>query len=67
MDRSHPIVQKISSFLDSYRLFQTLGLRHLPVVDDEFQVVGIVTRHDLLDYWLTEKHDSIHLGLETGI
>ncbi len=80
MDRSHPLVQNISSFLDAYRLFQTLGLRHLPgiknfffffffanklnlVVDDNFQVVGILTRHDLLSFHETETIESLELEI----
>lgn len=48
MDRSHVVIQDSFSFINAYRLFQTEGLRHLPVVNKNFQVVGIVTRHDLL-------------------
>jgi chloride channel 7 len=50
MDVSHVIVQDTFSYLDAYRLFGTQGLRHLPVVDDQFQVIGIITRRDLLHF-----------------
>ncbi|KAJ1526636.1 hypothetical protein ONE63_008221 [Megalurothrips usitatus] len=33
-----------------FRIFRALGLRHLPVVDDTNQVVGMVTRKDLVRY-----------------
>jgi len=33
---------------EAYRLFRTNGLRHLTVVNEYNQVVGIVTRKDLL-------------------
>lgn len=33
-----------------FRIFRALGLRHLPVVDDMNQVVGMVTRKDLARY-----------------
>jgi chloride channel 7 len=48
MDKSSPVVLEKSSFLDAYKVFQQSGLRHLPVLDEDFQVVGIITRHDLL-------------------
>lgn len=58
MDRSHPFVQKNSSFLDAYHFFHLLGLRHLPVVDELFQVVGIITRHDLLQFHSFNFHSN---------
>jgi len=64
MDKSHPIMHDAGSFLEAYRHFHTLGLRHLPIVDSDFQVVGIVTRHDLVDYFDTETEDIRHLGLD---
>lgn len=36
------------SFVNVYTLFRTMGLRHLPVLDDTHQVVGMITRKDLL-------------------
>merc|ERR1712137_1172201 len=32
----------------AYTLFRSMGLRHLPVVDSESNVIGIVTRSDFL-------------------
>ncbi|PRP77290.1 chloride channel protein, partial [Planoprotostelium fungivorum] len=59
MDRSHPVVQQSFSFIEAYRLFQTQGLRHLPVVDDLMQVTGILTRHDLLYFHFFDERQSV--------
>jgi len=50
MDQSQVIVLDSFSFLNAYRLFQTQGLRHLPVINPKHQVVGIITRQDLLAF-----------------
>lgn len=49
-----------SSFPRIFRLFRALGLRHLVVVNDDYHVVGIVTRKDL--YKFGEHRDSINSG-----
>ena len=33
-----------------FRLFRALGLRHLPIVNDTNEVIGMVTRKDLARY-----------------
>ncbi|KAG2469526.1 CLCC protein, partial [Polypterus senegalus] len=38
----------------TYRIFRKLGLRHLTVVDKKNQVVGIITRKDLMEFNLEE-------------
>jgi chloride channel 7 len=48
MDRSQVVVSNKFSFVDAYRLFVSQGLRHLPIVNEDYNVVGIVTRKDLL-------------------
>jgi len=54
MDKSHTIVQEQYSYSDAYRVFQMLGLRHMTVVDDHFQVVGVITRHDFLQHGMCD-------------
>lgn len=39
-----------ASFPRIYKLFRSLGLRHLVVIDDRNQVVGMITRKDLARY-----------------
>ena len=34
-----------------------MGLRHLPVVDDDDQVVGMITRKDLIEPVIKAKFD----------
>lgn len=43
------IVSEAASVPRAYRLFRTLGMRHLLVVNNRGHLVGIVTRHDLLE------------------
>jgi len=44
-----------SSALRAYTLFRTLGLRHLPVLDERGRAVGMVTRKELLKEHLTAR------------
>ena len=39
----------------TYNIFRSLGLRNLVVVNDTFQVVGIITRKDLMGFSIEEK------------
>ncbi|XP_060522651.1 H(+)/Cl(-) exchange transporter 7 [Cylas formicarius] len=45
-----------------FRLFRALGLRHLPIVNDTNEVIGMVTRKDLARYRVW-KHQG-RLGVE---
>ncbi|KAH9509499.1 H(+)/Cl(-) exchange transporter 7 [Bulinus truncatus] len=44
-----------------FRLFRGLGLRHLVVVNDEFEPIGMVTRKDLAKYRAEIKKGMLHM------
>ena len=48
VNRSAPCVPDAFSVLRAYDLFRSLGLRHLPVVDERGRAAGMVTRKELL-------------------
>lgn len=48
MDPSPYVVNDLMPVRRVYRLFNEMGVRHLPVVDGREQVVGIITRKDIL-------------------
>jgi len=54
MDHSQIVIQDTFSFQAAYKIFQTQGLRHLPVINAQSQVVGILTRQDLLEFHFQE-------------
>ncbi|XP_053101924.1 chloride channel protein C-like [Hemicordylus capensis] len=59
INKSAVSVQAHFSLQRAYIIFRSLGLRHLTVVDLQNQVVGIITRKDLMSFQLEEK-----LGLQ---
>ncbi|EGC35340.1 chloride channel protein [Dictyostelium purpureum] len=48
MNSSGITIHNTFSFVEAYKLFRNMGLRHLPVIDINNEVVGIVTRKDML-------------------
>ena len=52
MNMSVPKIDKDYSLYRTYVIFRTLGLRHLVVVDDHNQVVGLITRKDLMPFYM---------------
>lgn len=73
------VIHESASIARTYRLFRTLGLRHLCVVNHHSQVVGIITRKDLgsanlntsrvrprTRMWSSTRADSVINGYDTG-
>lgn len=62
MNPSPYTVLHSSSLPRMFRIFRGLGLRHLPIVNDSNEVVGMVTRKDLARYRVW-RHRG-HIGVE---
>ena len=48
MNEAPPMISSHSVVTQAYQMFRHLGLRHLCVVDDDKDCVGIICRHELL-------------------
>ena len=59
MNSSQFTVQTTFAFDVVFRLFRSMGLRHLPVVNSDNRVVGIITRKDLLDPIVEIKYNQL--------
>jgi chloride channel 7 len=53
------VIQEQATLQRTFRLFRTLGLRHLCVVNPDFEVVGIITRHELTEHHVDECLDNM--------
>jgi len=49
-----------------YKLFRQLGLRSLAVVDDEYKVVGVITRVDLSNFSHNRENKDHSIKDELG-
>ncbi|ETE68701.1 Chloride channel protein A, partial [Ophiophagus hannah] len=58
INKSAVSVQAHFSLQRTYIIFRSLGLRHLTVVDLQNEVVGIITRKDLISFQLEKKLGS---------
>lgn len=79
MNRAPLTVRQECSGERAYQVFTSLGLRHLCVVSDHNQVVGLITRKDLdhasgHGWWRTtkiapgpERHNILFRNIQTGI
>ena len=52
------VISSGSSVQRAYRLFRTMGIRHLCVLNNNHQVVGIITRQDITEHRLHDKWAS---------
>jgi chloride channel 7 len=59
MDTSPYTVDITASVEKSYRLFRTMGLRHIIVIDADHTVRGILTRKDITEEKLREKETFV--------
>ncbi|XP_025423930.1 H(+)/Cl(-) exchange transporter 7-like isoform X2 [Sipha flava] len=59
MNPSPYVVQHMASLPRIFRLFRAMGLRHIVVVNDSNEVVGIVTRKDLTRYKVWRHRGTI--------
>jgi CBS domain-containing protein len=55
MDCSPYKISEFTTISRTYKMFRTLGLRHLCVIDKWNRIIGIVTRANLVQHKLTEK------------
>ena len=55
-DRSPYVVNELLPLRRVFRLFSTMGLRHLPVVDEHSCIVGMITRKDFLKIKASSFH-----------
>ncbi|XP_024938725.1 H(+)/Cl(-) exchange transporter 7 [Cephus cinctus] len=62
MNPSTYTVQHSASLPRVFRLFRAIGLRHLPVINDTNEVVGMITRKDIAKYRIW-KHQG-RMGLD---
>lgn len=62
MNPSPYTVQHSATLPRTFRLFRALGLRHLPVVNDTNEVIGIITRKDIARFRIW-KHRG-RMGLD---
>lgn len=54
MDPAPVCINSNATINKGYNLFRTMGLRHMPVVDGELNVLGIITRADMNEHRLHE-------------
>lgn len=62
MNPSPYVVQHVASLPRIFRLFRALGLRHLLVINDTNEVVGMITRKDLARYRVSRHFGRISVN-----
>ncbi|XP_014260411.1 H(+)/Cl(-) exchange transporter 7 [Cimex lectularius] len=61
MNPSPYTVQHVASLPRMFRLFRALGLRHLIVVNETNEVIGMVTRKDLARYRIAKHSGQVNM------
>ena len=64
MDPAPAVVSELTPLFKMYRLFNEIGVRHLPVLDEHYKLVGIVTRKDLR---IHNMKGAIHKALQGAL
>ncbi|CAE7335077.1 Clcn7 [Symbiodinium necroappetens] len=64
MNRAAYTVPHKASVLRCFAIFRSIGLRHLPVLDEQSRIRGMITRKDLL---LEHLHEKKWLGRMRGL
>ncbi|XP_064648875.1 H(+)/Cl(-) exchange transporter 7-like isoform X2 [Lineus longissimus] len=59
VNKSSPTIPEHFSLHRTYILFRTLGLRHLTIVNQRNQVVGVISRKDLMGFNLEETLEAL--------
>eukprot|EP00047_Mylnosiga_fluctuans_P023816 m.146572 g.146572 ORF g.146572 m.146572 type:complete len:848 (+) comp9698_c0_seq1:187-2730(+) len=63
MDETPVVVQPEFTMAQAFRMFRTLGLRHLPVVNRDFELQGVITRRNFLEpHRHTERRTTFELS-----
>eukprot|EP01124_Arcella_intermedia_P007192 TRINITY_DN14358_c0_g1_i2.p1 TRINITY_DN14358_c0_g1~~TRINITY_DN14358_c0_g1_i2.p1 ORF type:complete len:769 (-),score=170.70 TRINITY_DN14358_c0_g1_i2:99-2159(-) len=50
MNRTPYVIHNNATVERVFRLFRTMGLRHLPVINEKARIVGMITRRDLYNF-----------------
>lgn len=67
MERGPHILYSNTSLQRGYKMFRTLGLRHLYIIDHHNRIIGIVTRTELLPDHISKYEEGSPYFYDRGI